>query len=270
MRKEKKIDELRETLDSGVITRKEFENQKKRIESEPEIKAKSKKKEEENIGETEIKKSDKIFLISIFGLILVIIIFFSFRVIDNKQPITIEDMHILNLKGKLKPDLGYVYNDAYSFINFEDLWYIQLQSPRGTRLYNMALRYGPRDLEDIQIKGRLNTELFNDALDYYVTFDPTGNDFSHVALAVGDFNQHMTNTFFKTPIAACDRNKTSACDIRPIITCENTDKFVLYVKEAIETNVYYDDNCIIVEGEGFELVKGVDRVLLNLYGIMEQ
>jgi len=44
----------------------------------------------------------------------------------------------------------------------------------------------------------------------------------------------------------------------------------LYVKEANESKVYFDDNCIVVEGSGFDLVKGVDRVLFYFYGIMEQ
>lgn len=273
MSKAKQLDGLRETLESGIITKEEYETRKKEIEEEPEIEERPEEENIENLEEKmegKNKKGDKILIALILGLVLIFAIFFSLKIYTKPQPTTIEEMHILNLKGKLKPDLGYVYNDAYSFIKFEDLWYMQLKSPKGTRLYNLALRYGPKDLEDIKIKGRLNTELFNDAVDYYVTFNPIGDDFSHTALAVGDFNQHMVNVFFKTPIAACDRNETVSCSIRPIITCENTDEVVLYVKEANETNVYYDDNCIVVEGNGFGLVKGVDRVLLNLYGIMEQ
>ena len=270
MSKEKKLTELRESLESGIINKEEFEEQKEKIKEEPETKEVKENSEKEKINQRESKKTDKILIISILGLVLLFLIFFSLRILTKPQPQTIEDLHLLNLKGKLKPEQGYLYNDVYSFVKLDDFWYMQMQSPKGTRLYNVALRYGPKDLEDIKIRGRLNTKLFDNATDYYVTFNPQGNDFSHVALAVGDFNQHMTNVFFKLPIAACDRNKTYVCEARPIITCENTDKIVLYVKEANETNVYYDDNCIVVEGNGFDLVKGVDRILLNLYGIMEQ
>jgi len=45
---------------------------------------------------------------------------------------------------------------------------------------------------------------------------------------------------------------------------------VLYVKESEKFRVYYNDNCIVVEGNGFDLVKGVDRILYNLYNVMEQ
>ena len=269
MTKEKKLDELRESLEAGIVSKEEYQEQKRKIEEEPEAEQKHEEAAEEKIEKASMG-SDKILVISVLALILLFAIVFSFRAFNKPQPQTIEEMHILNLKGKLNPDQGYIYNKVYSFIKFDNLWYMQLQSPKKTRLYNMALRYGPKDLEGIKIKGRLNISLFDNATDYYVTFDPTGNDFSHVALAVGDFNQHMVNAFFKTPIAACDRNETLPCAARPVITCGNTDKIVLYVKEANETNVYYDDNCIVIEGNEFELVKDVDKVLLNLYGIMEQ
>jgi hypothetical protein len=56
----------------------------------------------------------------------------------------------------------------------------------------------------------------------------------------------------------------------PIITCENTDDIVVYFKESNELGVEYRNNCIIISGSGLDIVKGVDRVLYNLYGVMEQ
>lgn len=269
MSKEKRIEELKESFEGGILSKKEYEEQKEKISEEPEAKMEE-ADTEEPMEEKGIKKSDKILIASVLALILLFAVFFSYRAVTKPQPQTLDELHLFNLKGKLKAEQGYIYKDAYSFVNFDNLWYMQLKSPQGTRLYNMALRYGPKDLENIKIKGRLNSELLDNATDYYVTFNPTGTNFSHVALAAGDFNQHMVNVFFKMPIAACDKNETLACRNRPIATCENKEKIVLYIKEANETNVYYDDNCIVVEGSGFELVKGVDRVLLNLYGIMEQ
>jgi len=203
-------------------------------------------------------------------LVLLFAAIFAIRYIPQEIPETIDELHDFNLKGKLKDDQGYVYNDIYSFIKYDEFWYTQFLSPGGSRLYNVQFRYGPRDVDTINIEGSLNSELLNNATDYYVTFNPTGSNFSHVALAVADFNQHMTNIFFKQPIAACDKNETSACINIPVITCDNTDSLVLYVKEANNTRVYFDDNCIVVEGSGFDLVKGVDRVLFEFYDIIEQ
>lgn len=270
MSKEKRLRGLEESYESGIISKEEYVKKKTEIKQEKELREERKgiNKEKEEIKEK--KGSDKILLICIISLILLFALVFFITKITKEQPMTIEDMHKLNIQGKLKPEQGYLYKNAYSFVNLDGFWYTQLTSSSGKRLYNMNLRYGPRDLEDIRILGYLDSELFNNATDYYVTFNPVGNDFSHVALAVSDFNQHMTQVFLKKPIAACDRNETEVCKDRPIITCDNTDKVVLYVKKANESFVRYGDNCIIVGGNGFDLVKGVDKVLLNFYEIMEQ
>ena len=262
--KEIKLKQLEKSLEEGLISKKEYEKQKKEIEERPE----PKREVEEDIKEAKLK-SDKTLIVIAIIVVLVFAFIFGLRYFTPKPPETIEELHELNLKGKLKEEQGYLYNDVYSFVKFDDLWYVQLVSPKGTRFYNIQFRYGPRELEDINIGGTLNTKLFNDAKEYYVTFNPTGNDFSTVALAVADFNQHMTNIFFKQPIAACDKNETLNCIDRPIITCDNTDEVVLYVKEANNSRVYFDDNCIVVEGSGFDLVKGIDRILFDFYDIME-
>jgi hypothetical protein len=292
--KELKLKKLDELFEAGLISEKEYEKKKKEIEDMPEEKVQEEKEEAKVIenqqtmrnahfenGNSQTRfsaptsldvklKSDRVLIIGAFIIILLFAVIFGLRYLNQEQPKTIDELHELNLKGKLKDEQGYLYKDVYSFVKFDDLWYMQLMSPGGSRLYNIQFRYGPREVEDIKIGGTLDTELLNNAKDYYATFNPTGNDFSHVAVAVADFNQHMTNIFFKTPIAACDKNETSACKDRPIITCENTDKVVLYIKEANNTLVYYDDNCIVVEGSGFELVRGVDRILYDFYDIMEQ
>jgi len=286
--KSAKLKKLEESLESEAISEEEYEEKKKEIEDMPGENIEEKNENKEDIKETKLK-SDKMLVV---GVILIILLFvavfgliyftkrpetinvfvniFGLKDIIKERPETIEELHKLNLNGKLKPEQGYLYNNVYSFVKFDGLWYTQMMSPKGTRLYNIQFRYGPKEVESIKIGGLLNTEILNNATEYYVTFDPTGKDFSHVAVAVSDFNQHMTNIFFKKPIAACDKNETNACKDRPIITCENTDKMVLYIKEANNTRVYYDGNCIVVEGLGFELVKGVDRVLYDFYKIMEQ
>ncbi|MAE42172.1 hypothetical protein CMO93_00240 [Candidatus Woesearchaeota archaeon] len=265
--KEIKLKELEKSLESGIISKEEYKKKKKEIEEMPE--EKQEKPKEEPQEEPKLK-SDKILLIGIAIIVTLFAAFFGYRFLIEEPPTTIDELHEWNLKGKLKLDQGYLYQDVYSFVKFDDVWYTQFKSPQGSRFYDIQFRYGPKQVEGIRIKGSLDIDLFNNATEYYVTFNPTGNDFSHVTLAVADFNQHMTNIFFKSPIAACDKNETDACTDRPIITCDNTDKAVLYVKEANSSNVYYNDNCIVVEGSGFDLVKNVDRVLYNLYDMMEQ
>jgi hypothetical protein len=267
----KKLETLKGSLESGVIDQKEYDEWEAKL--KPEIDKSGKKVgEESKPKEEDTKKSSEYLLIGTIIAIIILIMspFVYFKYIKEPEPTTLAEMHVANLRGKLREDLGYIYKDIYSFVNLEGVWHTQLTSPKGTKLYDMTLRFSPREVEDIPINGNLDSDFFNSQGEFYVTFDPTGNDFSYVGLAVADFNTHLAKVFEKNPIAACDRNETAACISRPIVTCEDRDKLVLYVRELKAFNIYYDQNCIVVEGEGEDLVKGVDRILYNLYNIMEQ
>jgi len=269
-----KIKVIKGSFESGIIDKEEFEKSKAAL--EPKLREFDKKVEDANKNEGgeheegQKSSSEIILIVSIALIVLLFIGILAYSILTKPEPTTLEDLHVLNLKGKLKPEQGYVYNGAYSFITFDNLWYTQLTSPKGTKLYNLALRYSPKDLENIPIEGELSTRLFNEQSEFFATFNPTGKEFSYTALAVADFNTHMSKVFEKMPIAACDRNETEPCKTRPIVTCEDTDKLVLYIKESNRIRTYYNNNCIVVEGSGLDLVKGVDRILYNLYNIMGQ
>ena len=292
-----KIEILKGSFESGIIDKEEYEKWKEKL--EPDIKEFDQKIEElhkeetqeipkkssnaservagerdssraSQLPETRSQSTERILIISIAVIALLFISILAFSIFTKPKPQTLEDLHVLNLKGKLKPEQGYIYKGVYSFITLDNLWYTQLTSPKGTKIYSLALRYSPRDLKDIVIEGTLDTKFFDSQNEFYVTFNPTGKEFSYVGLAVADFNTHISKVFEKKPIAACDRNETEPCKNRPIVTCEDKDKLVLYVKESDRFRTYYNNNCIVVEGNGFNLVKGVDRILYNLYNIMEQ
>jgi len=267
----KKLDVLKGSLESGIINKEEYEKWKEKL--EPDIREFDKKVEDINKAEVQDepkKSSEKYFLISVAVILLILAAIFVFSIFHKPEPKTLEDLHVLNLKGKLKPEQGYIYKGVYSFVTLDNLWYTQLSSPKGTKVYSLALRYSPKDLKDVAIEGSLNKQFFDAQDEFYVTFNPTGREFSYIGLAVADFNTHMSKVFEKKPIAACDRNETEPCKTRPIVTCEDAGKLVLYVKESDKFRAYYNGNCIVVEGKGLDLVKGVDRILYNLYGIMEK
>ena len=267
----KKLDVLKGSLESGIINKNEYEKQKEKL--APDVQESDKKKDESNkqdSNEEQKLSSEKTLIIGVSVIIIILISILAYSYFNRPQPKTLEDLHILNLQGKLKPSQGYIYKGVYSFVTLDDLWYTQLASPKGTKLYSLALRYSPKDLKDIVIEGKLNKEFFDSQSEYYVTFNPVGKDFSYVGLAVADFNTHMSKVFEKRPIAACDRNETEPCKARPIVTCGDSGKLVLYVKESPRFRTYYSNNCIVVEGNGLDLVKGVDRILYSLYNIMKQ
>lgn len=264
--KRARIKKLDEGLESGAISKDEYEAKKKEVEAMPEEEKKEMKMEETSEASA---KSDRIILIIAAILIIALAAIFAIGYFGKEEPQTIDELHELNIKGKLSPEEGYMHNDAYSFVKYDGLWYTQFTSQKGSRLYNVQFRYSPKEIEDIPIEGALDMNKFNNATQYYVTFNPVEGNFSAMALAVGDFNEHMTKIFFKNPIAACDRNETDVCAARPIITCENTEEIVLYVRDSETDRVIYDNNCIIAEGKGLGIVKAVDKALLNFYGFVE-
>ena|SRR3989344_5347666 len=270
---EKKLRALEKSLEDGLITKDEFEAQKKKFaKDEGEIKPSEEKHASEKEAPEEIKKgSDKILLWSIFAVVAVlaaIIVLFLFFKNANERASTIEELHALNLKGKLDVEHGYVYNQ-YSFVKLDDLWYTQVQNTGGTEIYSIPLHYGPKELGDVPAAGRLNDSVFNDETNYFITFDPLSANLQYTALAVGEFDQNILKTLGKIPVAACAQNETASCQTRPIITCDNTAMPVVYFKQKSPTQVIYDGNCIVVQGEGLEIVRATDRLLLGFYQIMQ-
>ena len=100
---------------------------KKEVEKEIEEEKEEPAKKVEEVTETK-KKSDKVLIFMILILVLILIIFFSLRVFTKQQPQTIEDLHQLNLNGKLKPEQGYLYKDIYSFVKMSSFAASQLSS----------------------------------------------------------------------------------------------------------------------------------------------
>lgn len=181
---------------------------------------------------------------------------------------TIEELLNESINGKLPEERGYVYNEVYPFVNIDDFWYTQIKSPQGTKLFEMPFRYGPRDVANVPMAGAFNETFFNENKNFFVTFDPIGNDLTHIMLAVGDFDAMIVNVFGKIPLAACTRNETKACANRPIVTCEDAAIPVIYFRSSEETGVFMNDKCVILSGREFDIIKSTDRFLLSLLGIM--
>ena len=175
-------------------------------------------------------------------------------------------MTALCLEGKIGEDQCYVYKGAYVFVKLEGLWYTRLQS-EGIKV-GIPLHFHPGDLVNVPITGSYNYSLFNQTPYFYITFDPLGTNLEYVALAIGEFDRNMLAAFGKTPIAACLVNETEACHLRPIINCTNTKEPVVFMKQSNDSAVILNNNCIIIQGTGPDLVKSTDRMLLSFYDIM--
>ncbi|MBW2977674.1 hypothetical protein KY331_02410 [Candidatus Woesearchaeota archaeon] len=210
------------------------------------------------------KQSSKMLYIILAVIILGFIVLFSIRFIigPEEKAVTIDELHQRNLKGE-ESDINYMYN-GFSFVYVNGMWYTQVQ--KGDTVWDVPLHFGPKQLENISIAGSIDNDFGKQ--DVYITFDPVGGDLQYVALASAELSLSLTKGFGIYPIAACDKNETNACKERPIKTCEDEDD-IIYIRKANESKAELKENCVVVEGNGWEIVKATDRLLLKWYKIMD-
>ena len=211
-----------------------------------------------------MKKSDKKLLMLIGIVVLCFVVFFVVRIFFSPTDgaVTIDELHRMNIQGK-GGDPHYVHN-GFSFVKSENLWYTRVKVKDS--LIDIPLHFGPKELEDIQVRGSIDDDFKKSHV--YITFDPLGQGMQYVALSSAELSLNLVRGIGITPIAACDRNETYACADRPIITCDSNETAIL-VKQANETMVRLDGNCVILQGEEMDLVKAVDRFLFKFYAIMD-
>jgi hypothetical protein len=212
------------------------------------------------------KKDTKWFLIILVIIIGAFAAFFIAKYFAGMTgQATLEELHQQNLEGKETGE-NFVYN-GYSFVKIGDMWNTQV-TYRDT-LFNLVMRYSPKELEDVYLDGRLDQEGFNQ--DYlYITFNPDDENLQYVSLAAADLSIAIAKAMNVKPIAACAKNMTDACADRPIITCEN-DEPTIYLQQSSKEDdaaIIFLDKCIVIKGKDFDLVKAADRFLYAWYKIM--
>ena len=218
----------------------------------------------DNSKEVEEDKKSNSALYSIIMVVVVLILLVSVLVgIKLFKPETKDDW-IEDIIREGETEHGYMYN-GFVFINYEGLWHTQLQ--RGDFLYNLHFHNSPAHVDQVPVLGFLNPSL--DTSEFYVTFDPLEKNVSLIGVAMSELSLNLVKGLGTKITPACYRNETPGCFDRPIITCSNTDEAVFFVKSGEETRVIIDENCIIMEGPGEDIFRAVDKVLFDLYHIIE-
>jgi len=155
----------------------------------------------------------------------------------------------------------------YNYFTFEEiggLWHTTIE--RGGQPYIAAFRFNPEQTEEVYVTGNLSR--FN-TQPVYITFDPQSDDdqFKYLALATAELGLNLVRGLNMSIEAACTTNGTAECLNRSIVTCDSN-LSVVYLKSESPTQITYDDNCVIVSGHEFDLLKSVDRFLFQWYRIM--
>jgi hypothetical protein len=156
----------------------------------------------------------------------------------------------------------------YSYFTFEEvggLWQTDIQM--GNQLYEAVFRFNPKQVEDVYVTG--NFSGFS-SQPIYITFDPESDEaqFKYLALAVSELTLNIVRGLNYTVEAACTKNVTDACINRSIVTCDDTDKSVIYLSAVAPTQITLKDHCAMLTGGEFDLLKSVDRLLFQWYKIM--
>ena len=105
----KKLDILKGSLESGIIDKEEYQKWEEKLEPEAkefdkQIETKVEEFHKEEPQEEPKKSSEKTLIIAIIAIVLLLAVILAFSVFNKQQPKTLEDLHVLNLKGELKPE----------------------------------------------------------------------------------------------------------------------------------------------------------------------
>jgi hypothetical protein len=202
-------------------------------------------------GEKAEKSMQFVFIVAIVTVILIIAAIFGLRYFLPKE----------------KPET--VTYNQFTFTKMVGIWYTQWQYKN--ELYTIPLRFNPYEAENISADGSLNDSFFNSVNETYITIDPGEPGYTgmaYTALAAAELSLNLAQVFGFNLVAACTTNITDACINRTIVTCDDKDKAIIYIKDSNQTQVLFDNNCITVQGSGVELVRAVDRLLYKWYGVI--
>jgi hypothetical protein len=154
--------------------------------------------------------------------------------------------------------------NGFVFEYYGGLWNTQWQLK--DQIFNLRLHYNPQQVEDIKLEGQADAR-FNQP-HTFITFDPGEENLSYVALSAAELSMSMVNVFNITPVAACSENLTDACSNRPIVNCNNTNASVIYFKSGQPTKLDFRGNCLMIQGQGTELLRATERFLYAWYRIL--
>jgi len=145
------------------------------------------------------------------------------------------------------------------------------------------IRYFPSELNEVIVKGnprefiqRITESQANAA---YLTYIPEGNtsnsalvygNSSLVALTYADLATFLKKINGINLVLACTRNETGFCETVATITCENQhgSSMVIYLKPSNVTRLIMSDACLVIEGNGSNLLKAYTKLLFLWYGIL--
>jgi|GEM_PF-3987530 hypothetical protein len=227
------------------------------------IKKKKKAKDLTPVSEAEEektawKKSNMFLLIAIIVIAVIaasILIYVNYeRIKENQKP-------VFNSSN-------YYQWGNYTFIKKEDNSWETVYTNAGQQ-YILNFYYGPRDLLDLEIEyeNAYFGKIVTPGSSVYIVIDPNATD-GYVGVATTSLSRGL-NRVFNVPASGACTQEHEACGDRPIIpSCMLTPYPTIFVIKDQNTSIVYRNNCLFIKGEGQELIRAANKVLLGWYGII--
>lgn len=168
------------------------------------------------------------------------------------------------LAPKQKSPEIFTYNH-FTFTKSGGMWITEWQ--RDNKLFSIPLRFHPGMVKNVSVSGSIPSLPSK----IIVSFDSEAGEQRFVALAAGELGFSVGQALNIPLEAACSSN-VSGCESRRILSCDTPHEkssTLIFLKEEENTSITVKDNCVLVAGNNFELIKAVDRLLYYWYGMME-
>ncbi len=186
----------------------------------------------------------------------------------HPTPKTIGDLIGETVNRGLNTSTRFVYN-GFGFVRSDGLWYTEIKE--GKNVYTIPLHFSPRELGDVRLIGDVPiwTKWVSLATNFtYITFDPGGSQLQYVALANSELVSNLVQALSVKPVIACTNRNVEVCKTVPQVNCTNRRGPVIYLKIDSPNKIWQDSNCLIIQGNATGIVKSVERLIYQWYGIM--
>ncbi|MBI4918429.1 hypothetical protein HY837_00740 [archaeon] len=204
-------------------------------------------------GETNKSSETKSLIYLFVGVAIIALVFLLlFFVMKNFNPYKPEQV---------------TYN-YFSFVKKDTHWLTDWQG--NDQLYELGFRFNPFEAETVPVIGKLNSS-FDGKKVIYVTLDPLSKagSFKYIGLAKAELLLVLNRALKLKTEEGCIQQDNIACVEEPIVNCDSADKNVIYIKHASPAQITLNNSCITIQGNEFELIKSVDRLLYQWLKIMQ-